>query len=714
MTENPKLLLQKVSMENYRSYCGKNEIVFSNDSQRTITVVHGDMGRGKTTIMDALYWCLYNSEPEKPQKKDQAEESIINSNAYKLLEKGQSGKTEIEVIFSDDIGPYLILTRTIDFTKESEETELRPVKTLSGKIPKGIKIKESVNMIERKLDSGEGSTIDFKPPITDPGLIHDKIDEFFPQSLAMFFLFDAELLDKFFHAKNSYVKQGIEDITGLPILKNMAKNFHKVKELQTDAESLDPVLNTKKEELKTYKSNVDELGKQKHEIQEALDDLDNEIRGLQSELDSIGGPKYLELKEKQIGLKGEYKTVNAEINSINSFLQDFVSKSLPLLLLTKTLQNVEERFDNDEKEGRLPTPITPTALRKIIETKQCICENHLDDKKIDEFRKQLELSGSSPLIQNISTGRHHLSNLLSTYSPKNTETQIDEFRNQRLNFRNDLTDIKRSLKNIDDQIGNVPEEKVSKLRNQIKGKESIDRSELNRDLGAVEGKLSTAEDELEDAESQYAQLMKKREDLKDAYRKQLIAEFCARESSRLRQELIEDLRIDAEKHTSKFFLDLVNSGDGISNDFASVEISKDYTTRALGHDGVAQGISSGQSVAMALSFIAAMREITGQKYFLFIDSGYHNMSAQERLELAQGFANYLKGTQITLLVQGQEYTGESQKDIEGDTITSVRKELQKLNIVFREYLLKQIPKTREDLKSCTKVEMYKDYLGGNK
>ena len=77
----------------------------------------------------------------------------------------------------------------------------------------------------------------------------------------------------------------------------------------------------------------------------------------------------------------------------------------------------------------------------------------------------------------------------------------------------------------------------------------------------------------------------------------------------------------------------------------------------------------------------------------------------------QGFANYLTGTQITLLVQGQEYTGESKKDIDGDVITSVRNELQKLNILYREYLLNQVPKIREDLKSCTQIKLYKDYLG---
>jgi len=706
MTENPKLLLQKMSITNYRGYCGKNEILFSNDPQRTITVVHGDMGKGKTSIMDALYWCLYNSELEKPQKVDQTDESVINSNSYKLLDVGENDKTEIEIIFSDSQGPYLFLTRTVEFTKESNETELKSVKTLSGKIPKGLKINESISMTERKYDFDGTSQITFNPPINDPIKIQEKIDEFFPQSLAMFFLFDAELLDKFFVAKNNYVKQGIEDITGLPILKNMAKNFYKVKELQTEAESLDPVLNAKKEELNVYKSKVITLINRKNEIQKSIDELSNEISGLEVHLDSIGGSHYITLKKQQLEVKSEIDLINKEINAINSFLQQFILKSLPILLLTETLLDVEEKFDKDEKEGRLPTPITPTALKKIIETKLCICENHLNDEKVEEFKKQLELSGSSPLIQNISAGRLLLSNVLSTFSPKNIDDKIDGFRKQRLDLRTELTDKKRSLKQLEDQMGTVSDEEVSKLKNKIDSKRDIELATLHKDIGAVDGELTTAKDELSVVDEDYSNLMKKRDDLKDAYRKQKIAEFCAKEVSRLRAELIEEMRLNAEKHTSKFFLDLVNN-----DDFSSVEISKDYTTRALGQDGIAQGISAGQGVALALSFIAAMREVTGQKYFLFIDSGYHKMSAPERLLLARGFSNYLKGTQITLLVQGQEYTGESKKDIDGELVTSVRNELQKLNLVNREYLLKPIPKIRDDLKSCTHIELFKDYLG---
>ena len=98
ITEYNKLVLQKITIKNYRRFYGENELLFSNDSNRTVTIIQGDMGKGKTTILDAINWCLYNEESERTQKKDN-EEPIINSNAYKVLKKDETDETLVEITF---------------------------------------------------------------------------------------------------------------------------------------------------------------------------------------------------------------------------------------------------------------------------------------------------------------------------------------------------------------------------------------------------------------------------------------------------------------------------------------------------------------------------------------------------------------------------------------------------------------------------------------
>ena len=50
----------KIIINNFRQYKGLNEIEFSTDSKKNITVVFGPITTGKTTLLQAFNWVLYN------------------------------------------------------------------------------------------------------------------------------------------------------------------------------------------------------------------------------------------------------------------------------------------------------------------------------------------------------------------------------------------------------------------------------------------------------------------------------------------------------------------------------------------------------------------------------------------------------------------------------------------------------------------------------
>lgn len=702
--EYSKLILQKITIKNYRRFYGENEILFSNDSNRTMTIIQGDMGKGKTTILDAINWCLYNEESERTRKKDN-EEPIINSNAYKVLKKDETDETVVEITFSDDIGPYITIERKVVFTKESDvETELHNVPLVSGKIPKGIKVKSEISLIERKRDTSLGSPIMYQDPIHDESKINTKVEEFFPKSLSMFFLFDAETLDKFFEVKNNLVKKGIENITGLPILQEIAKTFKKIQSDQTQTSQLDPILKTKLDEIEICNKNIQNFSEELEKVENELEQNNLEIQGIEFKLNKIGGEEYTERKGKQKVLEVQMETNNDEIKNVGELLKEKVSKSLPTMLLKETLEQAEKLFQIDEDNGELPAPVNPKTLKDMIRTEDCICERKLQPAMLEKFKKMLGLSEDSALVRNIGTGRTIISNLLQTHAADLVQISMDEDRVQRSDLQDEYNNMKREWQKIEDEIGEISEKEVTDLRSKRNNISNIKNAALNRDIGSIASKLKVAKTTLEDLENEKEELQKKKIGLTKEYRKQKIARFVSKEAERLRLGLIEDIRLEAEKQTSKYFLDLVNP-----EDFKSVSIDAEYNTRPVGHDGVAAGYSVGQGVAMALAFIAALREITGKKYFLLMDSGYHSVSAPERLELAQGFAKYLKGTQITCLVQGQEYTSTSRKDISGDTVGTVQDELKKLNILDREYILKEESPKQPGLKTYAKVELHKNY-----
>ena len=704
MTEYSKLILQKITIKNYRRFQGENEILFSNDSNRTVTIIQGDMGKGKTTILDAINWCLYNEESERTRKKDN-DEPIINSNAYKVLKKDETDETVVEITFSDDIGPYITIERKIVFTKESDmETELHYEKLVSGKIPKDIAIKTKVTLNERKRGATLGGPIIYQDPEHDEGKIDVKVEEFFPKSLSMFFLFDAETLDKFFEVKNNLVKKGIENITGLPILQEIGKIFKEIKSDQTQISQMGPILKTKLDEIESCSKNIENFDEELQKFENEYEQNNLELEGINFKLDKMGGEKYAEMKGKQDLLREQMKSNNEENDNVGELLKENVSKSLPTMLLKETLEHAEKLFRIDEDNGKLPAPVNPKTLEEMIDTKNCICERELQPKMLEKFEKMLGLYEDSALIRNIGTGRTIISNLLQTHAADLVQLSIDENRVQRSDLQEEYANKKHEWQSIEDEIGEISIKEVTDLRALKNDIEKNKNPELLRDIGGMNTMLKTANGELEKLENEKEEMLKKKTEMASEYRKQKIARFVSNEAERLRLALIEDIRIDAEKQTSKYFLDLVNPAD-----WKSVSIRADYTTRPVGHDGVARGYSVGQGIAMAIAFISAIRNITGKKYFLLMDSGYHSVSAPERLLLVQGFAKYLKGTQITCLVQGQEYTSTSKKDISGEIVGTVQDELKKLNILDREYILKEESPKQPGLKTYAKVELHKNY-----
>ena len=51
--------LYKLTLNNFYRYYGEQKIVFSTEKDKNITVLRGENGTGKTTLLNAFYWVMY-------------------------------------------------------------------------------------------------------------------------------------------------------------------------------------------------------------------------------------------------------------------------------------------------------------------------------------------------------------------------------------------------------------------------------------------------------------------------------------------------------------------------------------------------------------------------------------------------------------------------------------------------------------------------------
>ena len=71
------MLLEKMTLKNFRQFYDTQTIVFSTSPTRNVTVIHGENGSGKTALLNAFSWCFYE-KMDLPNAN-----SIINEQALK-------------------------------------------------------------------------------------------------------------------------------------------------------------------------------------------------------------------------------------------------------------------------------------------------------------------------------------------------------------------------------------------------------------------------------------------------------------------------------------------------------------------------------------------------------------------------------------------------------------------------------------------------------
>ena len=82
---------KKIIITNFRQFKGRNELNFSTDDDKNITIVYGGITHGKTTLLQAFNWVFYNIvKLENPN-------DLLNKEIADNLGRGESAEVEVEI-----------------------------------------------------------------------------------------------------------------------------------------------------------------------------------------------------------------------------------------------------------------------------------------------------------------------------------------------------------------------------------------------------------------------------------------------------------------------------------------------------------------------------------------------------------------------------------------------------------------------------------------
>jgi|APSaa5957512535_1039671.scaffolds.fasta_scaffold03848_4 DNA sulfur modification protein DndD len=674
-----RLFIKKLDIENCGRFYGKgHSLQFSDSVEKNITIVIGYSGRGKSTIHDLIYWCMYGEF--KSPNIDELDYGLINTNAIENLSEHQSVTASVTLELHNQHEEKYLITRELTATLMRNSTKREFNSLNNSRVSTGITFEESAKLI---MKDESGNKIIEK----DKKFIKNEINRHFPKDLSDFFLFDGENLVKFKNQSSSaqFIKDGITKISGLEILESLKRNS-----LMT-ANSIQKHIGGQSANAKPFNVKEEKLSGEKKTLEDDMLVDKTDLKKLQGSLEVITAKieknkTGSELIIKQKRVESEKNAAAKRLKSNGNAIRELLFEKTPQLLIQDVLKNSEKIFEKLEEDDKIPPSISRGAIDKILNSVplKCVCGRHFE-KTDNEKEPWMVLQGikdtiiEDDLSQGISLGRNLISRIIDTTSKEKLNKEYYGLLDSRRDSRREIQE-----KNIE----------FSELENEIKKVDYDDGEDLGKmkndcfeKIIELSGAIKIRDGELEDKEQEWNENHKRLEEAlqkEGKYDKEkekiLLGNAVSKFSKILEIQIEEVLRVKTQNATSDYFTTTAPEKET----FDHVDISENYDILVKDENDLVAGLSKGQAHVLGLSYVAGIRKITHTNTFLIIDSPLHNISGKSRNEISEVFSEYLPGVQIVLLVTDTEY-------LQGDPLgaSPVIDILRENGHVWKEYLIEQ-------------------------
>lgn len=628
--------IEQIKIKNFRQY---RDITFNfnNLNEHDLHIILGKNGTGKTNLLNAITWCIYDEEFHLGNTENALKR--ININALQEAKENDIDEIQVEVsvTISDDAG----------FTTYSR---IEPFKVDSGFIKKqtfNVTFKDRSGNITRYENKEDIE------PIINANL---------PESIREYFFFDGEQLDNYFiNSNGNLIKDAIYNISQVKLLTDSSERLGKViNELESKAGSKDTGLNDLIKRREALIKNNEILNQN---IQELDDQIAISRKIVKECSDYLKSGEGVPEKERELDdLIKEINIKECEIQDINDRIKDFVKKYTVLFgyynLNKKTLEIIQEK----ENEGVLPPNVDKNLLKNMLLKHRClICDSELDDDKekhIEGILKELQVSSE-------------LSNLLSKIKGplENNISEIKKYNKE----KNEIFKKKRALEDKQKELRNKANE-IDKFLKNFTDREEIKQKHIERqshnDLiddnlmkkGSYRESLKANEKELQNIQKDIDTTIEKTKQLDYIKDKIKFAKKAEEIIKSIELEMIDEVKEKMRVKTMEYFNHLIWK----KNTYGNIELDDNYKLELYHVDGYPSvgSCSAAERALLALSFTLALQEVSGYNSMLFIDTPVGRVDSENREKFAKTLSEISCKKQIIMTFTTSEYSKEIEEVFE--------------------------------------------------
>ena len=208
--------IKSIKLHNFMRYKGVNELVFSTDDRKNVTVVLGDNTFGKTTLAQAFRWVLYERLNDTSYSKGK-DVVLLNNEIAAEMSGTQARDVYVEIVIESD-DEEVKFVRKASFNRKNENPNDISVKQI-GLTQLTMQINQ--NGIWGDVINDLGSNVNSKYKV---GCVQEAIDNMFPPNLSNYFFFDGERWNDL-KSRTGDIKSSVDTILGVSGLVEMMNHL---------------------------------------------------------------------------------------------------------------------------------------------------------------------------------------------------------------------------------------------------------------------------------------------------------------------------------------------------------------------------------------------------------------------------------------------------------------------------------------------------------
>jgi DNA sulfur modification protein DndD len=383
--------LIKLTTTNWRNFYGEHEIFFSNEEGRHVTLIHGQNGTGKTTMINAIKWCLYRTTPDFDDEIkidginnveiahwDTWDNKIVNGKVVKTTPNDIDSVFKVELKFEHDGVEYRA-------TREAHQKDMRGKAVAPGKDDFTLFKKDKSNS-ERLIEEPQSA-----------------ISRILPDELSDYFFFSGEtvgkILDSSVDGGNGY-KNAVRDILGFTLSDAALKDLTQLLIKNTRKKNLliqaDKLTSSFGDQLISLNADKDFIEGQLSELRREFQVFDKAYEAITKEIAETGHEQEKKLGEE---LKEKENSRANEIIRRNGFIKEKIEliEKYGFAIFGSFLKKEVQPLKKAKFDGKLPAGVIDTFVEDLLEKHKCICTRDLIEKtaEYDAVKALLDTANTS-------------------------------------------------------------------------------------------------------------------------------------------------------------------------------------------------------------------------------------------------------------------------------------------------------------------------------